>query len=76
MTQSATGRARSESEQGTLLDQQRLIFSGEQLGDEVMISDHNIIRGSTLFTSGRLKGGATMSAKEITNAFGIMSAQP
>ena len=48
----------------------------EQLGDETMISDNNIIRGSTLFTSGRLKGGATMSAEEITNAFGIMSAHP
>ena len=40
-----------------------------------MNSDHNIIHGSTLCASGRLRGGATMSATEATNAFGVMSAQ-
>ena len=34
-----------------------------------MISDHNIIHGSTLFTRGRLRGGTALSAEEITNAF-------
>ena len=53
---------------GTLPDQQRLTFSGKQFEDERMSSDYNNIHGSTLCTSGRLKGGATMSAEEITNA--------
>ena len=40
-----------------------------------MISDYSIIHGSRLYTSGRRKGGATMSHEEIANAFVTMSAQ-
>ena len=75
MTQSAASRARSKSEKGTLPDQQRLTFSGEQLEDERMIFDYNIIHGSMLHTSGRPKGSAAMSAEEITNTSRKMSAQ-
>ena len=46
--------------EGTLPDQQRLTFSGKQPEDEKTISDYNIIHGSTLYISGRLKGGATL----------------
>ena len=61
--------------EGILLDQQRLTFSGKQFEDERMICGYNIIHESELYTTGRLKGGATMSAEEITNALGVTSAQ-
>ena len=61
-------------EQGTLPNHQRLTLSGKQLEDERIISDYNIIHRSTLYVRGRLKGGATMSAEEITSTFRTKSA--
>ena len=63
-------------EEGTTPDQQRFTFSGKQLEDERMISDYNVNHQPTWYASVKLKGGAAMTAEEITNAFNILSAQP
>jgi len=41
---------------GATVDQQRLIFNGEQLKEEKKISDYNIKDGSTLHLVLRLRG--------------------
>ena len=40
-----------------------------------MISDYDVTRVSTLYASGKVKCGTTMTPVEITNAFNMMSAQ-
>ena len=52
-----------------------MTFGAKQVEDERMIFDYNVIHGSTLYASGKLKGGAAMTANEIANAFDMMPAQ-
>ena len=68
-------KSKTQGKESTLADQQRLTFSGKQPEDERLISDNNVTHGSTLYTSGKLKGEAAMSAEEKTNALNMMSAQ-
>ena len=52
-----------------------MTFSGKQDEDERMIFDYNVIHGSTLYASGKLKGGAAMTAEGDHELFDMMSAQ-
>ena len=68
-------KSKIEAKEGTTPDEQRSTFCGKQLENERMISDCNIIHTSTLCASGRLKGGAAMSAEDITNVFSMVPAE-
>ena len=57
-------KSKIQVKEGTVLDQQRLSSSGTQLEDE----NYNITHGSTLYESGRLKGGAAMTIMNVMSA--------
>lgn len=51
--------------EGIPLDQQRLIFNGEQLQDFFLLSEYDVTQGATVHLVLRLRGGKLFSACKI-----------
>ena len=46
----------------------RLIYGGTQLDDSMRLSDYNIVKGSTIFEEGRLRGGMPKIIKTVVKS--------